>query len=111
MSSSKSEPMAGMVIIGAGECGTRAALALREAGYAGPVTLIGTEPHVPYERPPLSKDAITAEIPAAKDYRRRRASCRGRHRFPRRPAPPSPSTVRPRASAAPTARKFPTIAC
>mgnify|MGYP002653561309 CR=1 FL=1 len=32
--------MAGMVIIGAGECGTHAALALREAGYDGPVTLL-----------------------------------------------------------------------
>jgi 3-phenylpropionate/trans-cinnamate dioxygenase ferredoxin reductase subunit len=58
--------MPGMVIVGAGECGTRAALALREAGYAGPVTLIGAEPHAPYERPPLSKDAITAEAPTSK---------------------------------------------
>ena len=58
--------MAGMVIIGAGECGTRAALALREAGYDGPVTLIGSEAHAPYERPPLSKDAIVAEAPAPK---------------------------------------------
>src|SRR5262245_6698093 len=58
--------MAGMVIIGAGECGTRAALALREAGYDGPVTLIGSEPHAPYERPPLSKDALLAEAPAPK---------------------------------------------
>lgn len=56
--------MSGMVIIGAGECGTRAALALREAGFDGPVTLIGAEPHLPYERPPLSKDAITAAAPA-----------------------------------------------
>jgi 3-phenylpropionate/trans-cinnamate dioxygenase ferredoxin reductase subunit len=55
-----------MVIIGAGECGTRAALALREVGYAGAVTLIGAEPHLPYERPPLSKDAITAEVPHPK---------------------------------------------
>ncbi len=47
--------MGGIVIIGAGECGTRAAFALREAGYSGPVTLVGSEPHVPYERPPLSK--------------------------------------------------------
>ena len=47
--------MTGMVIIGAGECGVRAAFALREAGYEGPVTLIGSEPHLPYERPPLSK--------------------------------------------------------
>jgi len=54
----------GMVIVGAGECGTRAAFALREAGYSGPVTLIGAESHLPYERPPLSKAAITsAEAP------------------------------------------------
>ena len=45
----------GMVIIGAGECGARAAFALREYGYGGPVTLVGAEPHLPYERPPLSK--------------------------------------------------------
>jgi 3-phenylpropionate/trans-cinnamate dioxygenase ferredoxin reductase subunit len=55
-----------MVIVGAGECGTRAALALREGGYAGPVTLLGAEPHAPYERPPLSKDAITAPSPEPK---------------------------------------------
>ncbi len=53
----------GMVIVGAGECGARAALALREEGYAGPVTLIGAELHLPYERPPLSKDAMTGEDP------------------------------------------------
>lgn len=47
--------MNAIVIIGAGEAGTRAAFALREAGFSGSVTLIGTEPHLPYERPPLSK--------------------------------------------------------
>lgn len=46
---------AGMVIIGAGECGVRAAFALRDLGFDGAVTLIGTEATVPYERPPLSK--------------------------------------------------------
>ena len=56
----------GMVIIGAGECGGRAALALRDLGYQGPVTLVGDEPHLPYERPPLSKDAMTGETPAIK---------------------------------------------
>lgn len=44
-----------IVIVGAGECGTRAAFAAREAGYSGTVTLVGNEPHLPYERPPLSK--------------------------------------------------------
>lgn len=55
-----------MVIIGAGECGGRAALALRDLGYDGPVTLVGDEPHLPYERPPLSKEAMTGEAPAIK---------------------------------------------
>ena len=45
----------GMVIIGAGEAGVRAAFSLRERGYARSITLIGEEPHTPYERPPLSK--------------------------------------------------------
>jgi 3-phenylpropionate/trans-cinnamate dioxygenase ferredoxin reductase subunit len=50
----------GMVIIGAGDCGTRAALTLREEGYAGAITLVSDELHEPYERPPLSKELITA---------------------------------------------------
>jgi 3-phenylpropionate/trans-cinnamate dioxygenase ferredoxin reductase subunit len=50
----------GIIIVGAGECGARAAFALREQGYAGPVTLIGAERHLPYERPPLSKDGMAA---------------------------------------------------
>ena len=56
-----------MVIVGGGECGARAAFALREAGYDGPVTLIGAETHLPYERPPLSKAVIIGdEAPAPK---------------------------------------------
>jgi 3-phenylpropionate/trans-cinnamate dioxygenase ferredoxin reductase subunit len=47
--------MNGIVIVGAGECGTRAAFALRESGYGGRITLVGGEPQLPYERPPLSK--------------------------------------------------------
>jgi 3-phenylpropionate/trans-cinnamate dioxygenase ferredoxin reductase component len=54
-----------MVIVGAGDCGARAAFALRENGYDGSVWLIGEEPHPPYERPPLSKDALTADEPPA----------------------------------------------
>ena len=55
-----------MVIVGAGECGTRAAFALREAGYAGTVTLIGSETHLPYERPPLSKTVMMDRALGAK---------------------------------------------
>jgi 3-phenylpropionate/trans-cinnamate dioxygenase ferredoxin reductase subunit len=55
--------LAGAVIVGAGECGTRAAFALRDAGYTGKVVLIGREPHKPYERPPLSKPSIGEVAP------------------------------------------------
>jgi 3-phenylpropionate/trans-cinnamate dioxygenase ferredoxin reductase subunit len=46
------------VIVGAGECGARAAFALREKGFEGDITLIGGEPVAPYERPPLSKEGL-----------------------------------------------------
>ena len=55
-----------MVIVGAGECGTRAALSLRERGYAGPVTLVGAERHPPYERPPLSKGMLDGDAAGPK---------------------------------------------
>jgi 3-phenylpropionate/trans-cinnamate dioxygenase ferredoxin reductase subunit len=55
------------VIVGAGECGIRAAHALRERGFDGSVSLVGSEPHLPYERPPLSKGVMTSEAtPAAR---------------------------------------------
>lgn len=50
--------MTSIVIIGAGECGARAAFALRQKGFDGRVTLVGQEVALPYERPPLSKDAL-----------------------------------------------------
>ncbi|NTJ62563.1 FAD-dependent oxidoreductase [Agrobacterium rhizogenes] len=59
---------AGIIIVGAGECGARAALSLRENGYRHAITLIGDEVHLPYERPPLSKqillDATEPKLPA-----------------------------------------------
>ena len=50
--------MAHFVILGAGECGARAAFALREKGFDGEITLVGAEALHPYERPPLSKAGI-----------------------------------------------------
>ena len=44
-----------VVVVGAGMAGVQSAVALREQGFTGPVTLIGAEPHQPYDRPPLSK--------------------------------------------------------
>jgi 3-phenylpropionate/trans-cinnamate dioxygenase ferredoxin reductase subunit len=45
----------GIVVIGAGEAGLRAAMTLRDRGHEGSITVVGEEPHAPYERPPLSK--------------------------------------------------------
>lgn len=47
-----------IVIIGAGQAGASAILELRANTYEGRIILIGDEPHLPYERPPLSKDMI-----------------------------------------------------
>lgn len=47
--------MSGIVIAGAGQAGLQLAASLREMGYAGPVHLVGVEPELPYQRPPLSK--------------------------------------------------------
>ncbi|GAA2900616.1 FAD-dependent oxidoreductase [Pseudonocardia halophobica] len=47
-----------VVVVGAGLAGARAAEALRDGGFDGRITLIGAEPHRPYERPPLSKDYL-----------------------------------------------------
>lgn len=46
------------VILGAGHAGTAAAAAMRGAGFAGRIVMIGDDPHLPYERPPLSKQAL-----------------------------------------------------
>jgi 3-phenylpropionate/trans-cinnamate dioxygenase ferredoxin reductase component len=55
---------AGVIIVGAGQGGLQVAASLREEGYAGPVTLIGDEPGLPYQRPPLSKGFLTGKTTA-----------------------------------------------
>src|SRR5690349_1685592 len=55
---------AGVVILGAGQAGLETAAALRSQGYQEPVTLIGEEPHLPYQRPPLSKDYLAGKLAA-----------------------------------------------
>lgn len=47
-----------IVIVGAGQAGASAILELRGNKYEGNIILIGDEEHLPYERPPLSKDVI-----------------------------------------------------
>lgn len=53
-----------IAIVGAGQAGLQAAQSLRQAGYDGRLTLIGDEPHSPYQRPPLSKAYLADEIAA-----------------------------------------------
>ncbi len=47
-----------VVVVGAGMAGVQTAVALREQGFTGTLTLIGAEPHQPYDRPPLSKAVL-----------------------------------------------------
>lgn len=47
-----------VVIAGAGIAGVQTAVALREQGWRGAITLLGDEPHQPYDRPPLSKAVL-----------------------------------------------------
>ena len=50
-----------IVIVGASLAGLRACEGLRAAGYTGTVTVIGAEPHMPYDRPPLSKALLKGD--------------------------------------------------
>jgi 3-phenylpropionate/trans-cinnamate dioxygenase ferredoxin reductase subunit len=65
----------GTVILGTGQAGFQTAASLRENGYGEPITLIGEEKHIPYQRPPLSKgfplgtqDLESIELRPAKFY-------------------------------------------
>ena len=82
------------VIVGASLAGAKAAETLRAEGFDGRIVLFGAEEHVPYERPPLSKDYLQGREP-------RRRSCTRRSGTPSRTstcalAHGSPRSTRPR---------------
>lgn len=52
---------AGIVIVGGGLAAARTAEQLRRSEYAGPITIVSDEDHLPYDRPPLSKEVLRAE--------------------------------------------------
>lgn len=52
-----------VLIVGAGHGGAQAAIALRQNKYEGTIAILGDEPELPYERPPLSKDYLANEKP------------------------------------------------
>jgi 3-phenylpropionate/trans-cinnamate dioxygenase ferredoxin reductase subunit len=62
-----------VVIVGGGHGGAQAAIALRQNGFAGAITIIGRESEPPYERPPLSKDYLAGEKEFERLYIRPRA--------------------------------------
>src|SRR6185312_3586974 len=53
-----------VVIVGSSVGGVRTARALRTEGFTGRITLVGEEPELPYDRPPLSKQVLTGAWPA-----------------------------------------------
>lgn len=59
-----SEKMSGVLIIGAGQAAAQLCISLRQGGYADPIRVVGDEPYLPYQRPPLSKEFLK-ERPAA----------------------------------------------
>ena len=50
-----------IVIVGASLAGTRAAETLRSAGFTGEIVMVGAEQHMPYDRPPLSKNYLAGD--------------------------------------------------
>lgn len=51
------------VVIGAGQAASSLMVKLRSQGFEGDIVLIGDEPHLPYQRPPLSKKYLAGEMP------------------------------------------------
>ncbi|MGE0409989.1 MAG: FAD-dependent oxidoreductase, partial [Amphiplicatus sp.] len=59
-----------IIIIGAGQAGAQAAMSLRQASYKGHIVMIGAEPCLPYQRPPLSKDYLKGKLTEDRLYLR-----------------------------------------
>jgi 3-phenylpropionate/trans-cinnamate dioxygenase ferredoxin reductase component len=57
-----------IVIVGAGQAAAQALQSLRQGGYAGALTLVGDEPALPYQRPPLSKAYMKGEFDEERLY-------------------------------------------
>lgn len=63
MSAARVASVGSLVLLGAGAAGTAAALRLREQGYPGRVVMITAEPFAPYDRPNLSKEHLSGDVP------------------------------------------------
>jgi 3-phenylpropionate/trans-cinnamate dioxygenase ferredoxin reductase subunit len=52
-----------VLIVGGGHGGAHTAASLRQAGFTGSIAIVGDEPELPYERPPLSKEYLSGQTP------------------------------------------------
>lgn len=82
-----------IVIVGSGQAGFQAAASLRESGFAGELVLVGEEPGLPYQRPPLSKAFLSGKADAA-TIRLRPTGFFDEHRITLRPGQPVASIDR-----------------
>ena len=62
--------MGHIVVIGAGQAGSSCVVKLRNSGFDGKITLIGSEPQPPYQRPPLSKAYLMGDMALERLYLR-----------------------------------------
>lgn len=64
MTGAQTRPFESVLVVGAGQAAVQFADRLRQGGHRGPVTLVGDEPDLPYQRPPLSKAWLRGEATA-----------------------------------------------
>ena len=67
MSGTERGPEKGIVIVGGGLAAARTAEQLRKSGYRAPVVIVSDEDHLPYDRPPLSKDVLHDSLKGLED--------------------------------------------
>lgn len=58
-----------IIILGGGQAAASAAESLRRLGHKGPITMVAAEAHLPYQRPPLSKDILATDAPVLPVFR------------------------------------------
>jgi 3-phenylpropionate/trans-cinnamate dioxygenase ferredoxin reductase subunit len=59
-----------VIVVGGGQAGSSCVAKLRNGGFDGQITLIGAEPNVPYQRPPLSKKYLLGDMDLERMYLR-----------------------------------------
>ena len=57
-----------VLIVGAGQAAAQTAASLRQGGFEGAITIVGDEPSLPYQRPPLSKAYLKGDLEQERLY-------------------------------------------